>query len=140
MMESEQPDITKAALLIIVDRQLLVARTRGKDFFIPPGGKPEGAETIIQAGIREGEEELGITIQASDLKSVGVFSAPAAGQENRMLNMEGLLVKAYMGEPAPYSEVEELNLINSFNSPGLKLGTILEHDILPLLKERGLID
>lgn len=133
-------EIEKAALLIIEDRKLVVARTEGKDFFIPPGGKPETGETILQAGIREGYEELGISISESDLEIIGSSSAPAAGQEDTIVTMTQLLVKKYTGDLSAQSEVEELERIDSSNTSGLKLGSILEHDILPSLKSQDLID
>ncbi len=52
--------IHKAGGVIIHNRQLLLTRSAGKDFFVAPGGKLENNETSKQALVRELAEELKI--------------------------------------------------------------------------------
>jgi 8-oxo-dGTP diphosphatase len=133
-------DIHKAAGVLIRDKKFLITRTHGKDFFIAPGGKVEAGETVVEALQRELQEELGISVTESDLKEFGTFYAPAAGSEDKLLQMDVFLVEKWEGEIAPASEVEEMLWINSTLPEGIKLGSIFQHDVLPKLKEQNLID
>ena len=56
-----------------------------------------------------------------------------------MLEMYVFKVNDYKGEPTPSSEVEEIKWINT-QTTGIQIGSIFEHDVMPLLKEKGLID
>ena len=85
-------DIRKAGAVLIRDRKLLMTRAHDKHIFVAPGGKLDEGETVIEALIRELEEEIQVAVQASDLEELGVFHAPAAGQEHRMLEMTVFLV------------------------------------------------
>ena len=67
--------IDKLALILVRDRQQLVARTRGKTAFFTPGGKREAGESDEQALTRECKEELTIDLVASSVKPYGVFEA-----------------------------------------------------------------
>lgn len=130
--------IYKAAGIIIRDRKLLVTRTRGKGFFVAPGGKIEEGETPEQALCRELHEELGITVREEHLEPFGTFTAPAAGQEDRMLHMDVFAVTAYEGDIAPSHEVEEIRWVESDIS-GITLGSIFAHDVIPRLAHEGRI-
>lgn len=133
-------DIHKAAGIIIQDRKLLVERSYGKMFFIAPGGSVETGETTKQALVRELKEEFDIDVMESNLEDFGSFSAPAAGQEHRIVHMEVFRVKKFTGQPKPSSEVEEIAWVTSHNEQGLPLGSIFEHEVIPRLKEQNLID
>lgn len=71
----------KAGGIIISGRRLLVERSKGKDFFVAPGGSVEADESPKQALIRELKEEFQIETNERDLKFFGTFEAPAADQE-----------------------------------------------------------
>jgi 8-oxo-dGTP pyrophosphatase MutT (NUDIX family) len=131
-------DIRKAGGALIRDRKLLVARSTGKSIFIMPGGKPDPGETIGQALVRELQEELNVVVDESDLVPFGVFYAPAAGQEGLWLQMDICLVERWQGEPAPSHEVDELQWVTS--KPAVKIGSVIEHEVIPRLKAEGLID
>ena len=133
-------DIHKAAGVLLRDRKFLITRTKGKNFFIAPGGKVETGETVHQALIRELSEELQINVSDADLQEFGTFYAPAAGSEDKLLQMDVCLVDKWEGEVTPSSEVEELLWIDSTVPDGITLGSIFQHDVLPKLKERNLID
>ena len=132
--------ILKSAGVIIRDRRLLVERSRGKDFFVSPGGKVEEGETAKQTLTRELKEEFNIGVKEEDLTEFGSFEADAVGKDNVKIKMDVFIVKLWDGEPTPSSEVEEIRWIKSSNSEGLKLGSIFEHDVIPKLKEADLID
>ena len=134
-----QTEIHKAGGVIIKDRHLLVTRSTGKDIFIAPGGKLEADETAIQALVREMREELSVSINSSDLEYLGTFSAIAAGKENVKLRMDVYTVGGFTGELTPSNEVEEMKWVNT-QTEGVVLGSVFEHDVIPLLKQRDLID
>lgn len=132
-------DIYKAAGIIIKDQKLLVLRGKGKDIFMAPGGKLEADETPIDAVIRELNEELTITVKPNNLEPFGEFEAEAAGQPGKWLYMSVFLVKDFQGELRAASEIEELQWVGANNPTGLLIGSIFEHDVLPRLREKGLV-
>lgn len=135
---SEIVDIHKAAGIIVRDRRLLVERSKGKKFFIAPGGSVEDGETDEQALVRELEEEFNIIVHEEDLIKFGTFRAPAAGQEHRFVRMKAFTVVRWEGEPTPSAEVEEIAWVAS--DTALKLGSIFMHEVIPRLKAADLID
>lgn len=134
----QKVDIQKAAAVIIRDRKLLVARSAGKDIFIAPGGKLEHGETVEEALVRELDEEIQIDARPENFELLGEYYGEAAGKVGVMLKMYVLQVHAFEGEPVPSSEVEELRWIDS--TTDIALGSIFQHDVIPMLKSRNLID
>lgn len=134
-------DIHKAAGIIIKDRRLLVERSKGKDVFVAPGGKLEPGETSTQAVIRELKEEFQLDIAENDLEEFGAFYAEAAGSHNtgKKLRMDVFIAK-YTGEIVPDSEVEEVRWISSEIPADIEVGSIFAHEVLPRLKEQGLVE
>jgi 8-oxo-dGTP diphosphatase len=133
-------DIHKAAGILIKNRKLLVERSKDKTFFIAPGGSIEAGETPKQALVRELFEEFAIRTTEDNLEEFGTFTAPAAGQEAKIVTMETFIVKGWVGDPTPNSEVEELMWITSDVPQNIKVGSIFEHEVLPRLKKLNLID
>ena len=127
-------DIYKSAGIIIRGGKLLVERSTGKTAFISPGGSIEAGEKGKQALVRELEEEFDIEVKESDLEEFGSFEAPASGQEHRTVYMQVFIVKRFKGQPKPSSEVEEIAWITSKNEQNLEIGSIFEHEVIPLLK------
>lgn len=132
--------IHKAGGVFIKDRTFLIARSHGKTFFIAPGGKLEEGETAQEALVRELDEELQVTVRAEDLTEFGTFHAAAAGKEDTQIRMDVFIVEKWEGEITPSSEIEEVMWINSHLPEGIELGSIFQHDVLPRLKEKDLID
>ena len=131
--------IHKAAGIILTDRRLLVTRSKGKSFFVSPGGKIEAGESPQEALIRELTEELTITVSPDDLELFGSFSAAAMG-EDAELHMEVFLVRVWGGEIQADNEVEEIRWLDSNLPPDFELGSIFAHEVIPRLKTQGLID
>lgn len=139
-MVQRKNDIHKAAGILLKDKKFLVTRSKDKNFFISPGGKVELDETNREALIRELKEELNIAVGDIDLKEFGTFYAPAAGSEDKFLQMDVFLVAKWSGEITPASEVEEIRWIDSATPLTFELGSIFLHDVLPKLKEQNLIN
>ena len=136
---SDVVHIHKAAGILIRDRKLLVERSRGKEFFIAPGGSIEPGETPEQALVRELMEEFQITVRQDNLQLFGTFKAAAAGQENKIVEMTVFTVSVWAGEPTADNEVEEIRWITS-EPKDIKLGSIFEHEVIPRLRAADLID
>lgn len=136
---NQQIDIHKVGGVIVKDRRFLTTRSRGKEIFIAPGGKIEAGETAMQALARELMEEVQIDISANATEMIGTFTAKAAGNESKIVEMEVHLIEGAVGEPIPTSEVEEIKWINT-QTEDVSIGSIFEHDVMPILKQRGLID
>jgi len=132
-------DIHKAGGVILRDRHFLVTRSFGKDVFVAPGGKLEDDETPEQALQREMLEEISVDIDTDTLEHLGAFHADAAGQPGVKLRMDVYIIQDFIGDPVPSSEIEEIKWINT-RTTGVKIGSIFEHAVLPLLKRRNLID
>lgn len=139
-MIEQSYDIYKVSGIIIRERQVLATRSKGKSFYIQPGGKPEGNETDAQAVIRELREEMGIEVSEDNLEVIGTYYAEAAGQNGKRLKLVAYLVKNFTGIPQPQSEVEEIRGFTSQLPDGVELASILKHDIIPELKARDMID
>jgi len=130
--------IDKLAYIKIVNRQILVTRSRGiKDTFYIPGGKREGTENDHQALIREVQEELTVMLKPETIEYIGTFEAQAHNKA------EGIIVKMtcytadYDGELTPASEIEE---IGWFTSRDKHRTSPVDQKIFDRLKARDHID
>jgi ADP-ribose pyrophosphatase YjhB (NUDIX family) len=130
-------EIDKLAWLYIKDKQILSARSKGKNTCYLPGGKRERGESDEEALIREIKEELSIDLIPKTLKYVDSFKAQADGKP------EGTMVKMtcyhaeFQGELTASAEIEEVIWISYKDkdkcSPVVKI-------ILDWLKEKGMIE
>lgn len=70
--------ISAGALVILNNRLLLVHhREQGRyDFWVPPGGRVEGAESIFECARRETFEETGLTVQPDRIAYIQEFVEP----------------------------------------------------------------
>lgn len=100
--------IDKLAWIEIIDRKILVARSKGKDAFYIPGGKREAGENDQEALIREIEEELSVTLHSDSLKYYGTFSAQAHGHSEGIVVQMTCYEGSYEGELKAAAEIEEV--------------------------------
>jgi len=139
-MQTTKYDIHKAAGIIIKDRKILVEKSKNKEFFIAPGGSIEQGESSEQALVRELMEEFQVKVNMTDLVKFGTFCHPAAGQDEKLVCMEVFTVKTWSGKIKQDNEVEKVLWLTSKIPEGLKVGSIIEKEIIPRLKEKDLID
>ena len=90
--------------------------------------------------IRELFEEFKVVVKENDLEEFGTFKAQAAGNESRMVSMHCFIVKSWDNTPAPNNEVEQIRWITSDIPKDIRVGSIFEHEVIPKLKDLGLID
>ncbi len=81
--------IDALAWICLRDRQVLGARTKGRDVFYIPGGKREKGESDRKALYREIQEELSVGLIDATLAEVTVVQEVAHGySETTQVNMK----------------------------------------------------
>jgi 8-oxo-dGTP diphosphatase len=124
--------IRVSAAVIVNDRdELLLVRKAGTTAFMQPGGKPEPDETPAETLSRELFEELGLSVDAADLRPLGLFTAAAA-------NEPGFLVVADVFEadirdqlPVIAAEIEELRWVARADAEELEIAPLARENFLP---------
>ena len=97
--------IDTVAWVHLVNGKILCARPRGKDVFYVPGGKREGAESDLEALLREIAEELTVALRPGTVRHAGTYQADYPdGTVVRMSCYTG----EYSGTLAASSEIDEL--------------------------------
>jgi 8-oxo-dGTP diphosphatase len=129
--------IDKVAWIHIVERQLLSARSRGKDTYYLPGGKREAGESDQECLIREIREELAVDLAPESLRPMGQFEAQAHGQSAGVRVRMACYSASYAGTLHASAEIAELAWLRyadrARTSPVQQL-------IVDWLKEQDLID
>jgi 8-oxo-dGTP diphosphatase len=130
-------DIHKAGLLHVKEgRVLLCRKKRDTSLLILPGGKLEPGETAEQCLRRECREEMG-DVEILNLKHLGDYESPAAGQEGKVVKI-ALYAGDLEGTPAAHSEIQELVWFGP-RDDAAQLAPSLRDVILPDLRRRGLL-
>lgn len=88
------------ALVTNAAGEILLVRTYKRGWEIP-GGQVEPGETLIEAAVRETQEEAGVTIE---IKALGTVQSNLT----RSLMIFGFLAEYISGEPATSSETPEV--------------------------------
>jgi 8-oxo-dGTP pyrophosphatase MutT (NUDIX family) len=88
--------------------RILCARPRGKDVFYIPGGKREGAESDLQALLREITEELAVRLLPETVSHVGTYEAAERnGRPGGAVVRMSCYTGDYSGTLTPSSEIDE---------------------------------
>lgn len=125
----------KIALLCIHDRKVLMARSKGKKHFYMPGGKREPGESDVDCLVRECREELGIEVDPKSAFLYGVYSAFAYA--DKPCAKLTIYQARFSGNPAPSSEIEEIDWI-SYTNREKAIGS--GRTLLDELYWKGLVD
>ncbi|MEL7148262.1 MAG: NUDIX domain-containing protein, partial [Bacteroidota bacterium] len=72
--------IQKSAWIHLVNGRVLSTRSKGKETYYFPGGKPERGEAPEETLIREIEEELTVSLVPSSITELGIFEGQAHGK------------------------------------------------------------
>lgn len=87
-------------VMLVRDGELLLTRRRGSyggGLLHLPSGKLDAGESVLDAAVREAEEEVGVLIDPADLQHVHTIHVAGSGPEPRL----GLFFEArrWVGEP-----------------------------------------
>lgn len=97
-------EIRCAGLIVVKDRQLLLAFSKNKQAWYLPGGKLDAGETASEALQREVQEELNICIPAEQLHWYYHITAPAFGEKDLQMEQDCFLHELQQ-EPCPSAEI-----------------------------------
>jgi 8-oxo-dGTP pyrophosphatase MutT (NUDIX family) len=121
-----------AAVILDETGQTLLVRKRGTTAFMQAGGKIEPDETPLEALKRELKEELDIDLGPEAPDYLGLFSAPAANEEGRMVEAEVFLLRLSQ-TVQPAAELEEIRWIDPRAIPPMSLAPLTRDHLLPTL-------
>ena len=108
-MENPTKIIDKVAYLKLVDGQILITRSKGKDKYYIPGGKREGEESDEATLLREIKEELSVDILPPSIRYIGTFSAQADGKASGVQVQMTCYTADYEGELKASHEIAEID-------------------------------
>ncbi|MFM2414487.1 MAG: hypothetical protein RI911_180 [Candidatus Parcubacteria bacterium] len=129
--------IDKIAFLEIQDRKVLETKTKGRDVWYIPGGKPEAGENHHETLIRELKEELSIDIILESIEACGVFEAVAHGKPEGTYVRMHCYKALYRGTLQPSSEIEAYDW---FDMSRINETSPVDKVIFKSLSAQGLID
>jgi 8-oxo-dGTP pyrophosphatase MutT (NUDIX family) len=124
--------IRVSAAVIVNDRnELLLVRKAGTTAFMQPGGKPEPDETPAETLSRELFEELGLSVDAADLRPLGSFTAAAANEPGFLVVAD--VFEADIGDQRPViaAEIEELRWVARAQADEVEVAPLARENFLP---------
>ncbi len=129
--------IHKAALALIRDNKVLMAKNFYTDKYYIPGGTIEKNETTIETLIREIKEELSVDVIKDSIEYLGTYEDIATTHPDSIVQIR-LYLGEVEGELKPDSEVEKLGWFGKDDDWEI-LGSVAKTKIMPVLLQKGLI-
>ncbi|MBT0720276.1 NUDIX domain-containing protein [Tatumella sp. TA1] len=121
-----------AALIQDSEKNVLLVRKKGTDYFMQPGGKIEPTESPEDALIRELFEELGIVIDKEQLMPMGLFTDVAANELNHTLFAHMFTIRDVSLQIRPAAEIAEAIWLSADHVAAITLAPLTKNQILPL--------
>lgn len=126
--------ILRIATACLLDEagRLLVVRKRGTGIYMLPGGKIEETESPMQALLRELHEELGLSVEHSELEPLGHFGSRAANEPDHWVEADVFIGRA-CGQVRAQAEIEAVEWLALQQSQHIVLAPLLREVVLPAL-------
>lgn len=105
--------VDAVAWVHVVDCRVLVTRTRGRDVFYLPGGKPEKGETDGEALVREIGEELNVQLDPGSLQHWWTARAQAHAYRHDTMVAMRCFTGLGSGQPKPSHEIAAIDWFTS---------------------------
>ncbi|MBO1199728.1 NUDIX domain-containing protein [Staphylococcus simiae] len=98
--------------------QILLVQVRHRAKYYFPGGKIEVGESLVEALIRELDEELNLTLREKDLEFIGTVVGPAYPQLNTLTELNGFraLIDIDWDKISINNEITDIKWIDKQNS------------------------
>ena len=129
-------EVNKVAAIIIQDKKLLIAKDKGEEVFFIIGGKMEPGETEIETLHREVREELNCEIT----KHEPFAEFDTLNHDKTKTLHASCYLAELQGTPTAGEEIQEITWIDrNYKQKGIKLGNLLEENIVPELIKKGLL-
>jgi 8-oxo-dGTP pyrophosphatase MutT (NUDIX family) len=132
--------LTTAGLIVIRDRELLLAFSNNKQAFYLPGGRAEKGETTAIALRREISEELDIRLDPEKIQFYTHITAPAFGEADGIVMEQDCFLYELHQQPKPAAEIGDLRYFNTHSykeQPQQVPGVVM---VMHQLRKDGLID
>ncbi len=103
--------IDKLALVIVKDRQILLARSRGHRHWFIPGGKRDFGESDHRALMREIQEGLGVQLEEASIRYYGTYTAQANDKPIGIFVRGTCYTAQFTGQPRAGNEIEAIEYL-----------------------------
>jgi 8-oxo-dGTP diphosphatase len=124
------------AVIQDANRNLLVVKKNvpGRNTYVIPGGRPEGAETQMETLERELEEELGVRV--ANATFFGTYEERSEFEDVPLIMT--VFDVEIEGRPMPQSEIIDLLWIDRrYKERGISIGSVLANHVIPKLITSG---
>jgi 8-oxo-dGTP pyrophosphatase MutT (NUDIX family) len=104
--------VDKIAFVLVQDRKVLVALSKGSDAWYLPGGHREPGETDTETLVREVREELSVGIVLATVAYYGTFEAQAHGAPAGKIARITCYTARYEGKLEASSEIAKIGFLS----------------------------